>query len=655
MKLIRLPSYLRLLAPLVLGLLGLSATLPLQAQSKDVLTGKTLTLRITNGAAPFVTTGTQTLTLDTPTAGNYTLDTGTTRTAAGSYTYAASGIGANLTLNSYFGSGGPASLELYNYNAAAGTGGFETYATGSTSNSGTYTIGSGGGGDGGTTTVPVITGSTQLTATAGQAFSYQIATSPAATAFDNQGGNAPIAISPVTGLVTGTFTAAGTFTFSVRGANAAGNGATVVFTVVVSPASGPTGTITNDNLIPANLVGRRLAFTITSPTNTLLDGPNNYVVSIETAALLQRTAQGFTWNQTSYTAETATGDGGARLTTLRAAGTWSNSSTGYAVFITLSQLNGIGRFTVRDANDANRANSGTFTLGGNTTIVAAPDISALAGTYSGQQFSGVPGPAAVNPFGDFVATVTAGGVLSAQGGTITGRVDASGNVTFDASGSNLAFGYTTGRIEGNRLVATGQISQSGRLLVTYRIDAPRTTGATVIGAPTAPANLTGYRNRVGQTFEFTVTGATSGTVWGSEVYTDDSPVALAAVHAGLVVAGQTKVVAVTILPSQTAFAVSTRNGVTSASRGNWSGSYSFAGAGVVSGSSLATTKPATPAGLNVVARTLSAGGRLVLPVAVRCRDWRWRRRAGGNYTYQWFLNGLALLVTLPAELEIRTL
>ena len=50
----------------------------------------------------------------------------------------------------------------------------------------------------------------------------------------------------------------------------------------------------------------------------------------------------------------------------------------------------------------------------------------------------------------------------------------------------------------------------------------------------APSNLVGFRNRVGQSLQFSVTGSTSGSVWGSGIYTDDSSVAFAAVHASVV-------------------------------------------------------------------------------------------------------------------------
>jgi beta-lactamase regulating signal transducer with metallopeptidase domain len=88
-----------------------------------------------------------------------------------------------------------------------------------------------------------------------------------------------------------------------------------------------------------------------------------------------------------------------------------------------------------------------------------------------------------------------------------------------------------------------------------------------------PGNLTTYRDKVGQSFYFDVTGATEGNVWGNVIYTDDSTLAAAAVHAGVLTAGQRGVVKVTILPGRGSYAGSDSNGVTSSSYQGWPGSY----------------------------------------------------------------------------------
>ena len=90
-----------------------------------------------------------------------------------------------------------------------------------------------------------------------------------------------------------------------------------------------------------------------------------------------------------------------------------------------------------------------------------------------------------------------------------------------------------------------------------------------------PGNMTGYRGQNGQSFRFQVTGAESGSVWGTDVYTDDSVLARAAVHAGLLQPGETGVVTVMVLPGQERYDASYRNGVPSRAYGRWSGSYAF--------------------------------------------------------------------------------
>src|SRR5262249_41216328 len=108
--------------------------------------------------------------------------------------------------------------------------------------------------------------------------------------------------------------------------------------------------------------------------------------------------------------------------------------------------------------------------------------------------------------------------------------------------------------------------------------APATAAVPAVPAVPPPAladeySLFGYRSRVGETFYFTVTGRTAATIWGTDVYTDDSPLAVAAVHAGVLRPGQRGTVKVTILPGQTAYAGSLRNGIRSTRYRAWGGSY----------------------------------------------------------------------------------
>jgi hypothetical protein len=83
---------------------------------------------------------------------------------------------------------------------------------------------------------------------------------------------------------------------------------------------------------------------------------------------------------------------------------------------------------------------------------------------------------------------------------------------------------------------------------------------TTAEADAPPDSLMGLT--MGKTYRFRVTGIVNGSVWGSDVYTTDSSLATAAVHAGVLKSGQTGVVKVTIVAAPPVFAGTTRNGVT---------------------------------------------------------------------------------------------
>ena len=145
--------------------------------------------------------------------------------------------------------------------------------------------------------------------------------------------------------------------------------------------------------------------------------------------------------------------------------------------------------------------------------------------------------------------------------------------------------------------------------------------------------MVGFRNRVGQSLQFSVTGATGGSVWGSGIYTDDSSVAHAAVHAGVVAPGQTAEVTINSVEGQSSYSGSTANGVTSQSWGSWGGSYSFADASNVSIGQVATAAPAVDSNFVIGNFSSALGQRLVLPIQID---------GIGPFAYQWFLNGVAI-------------
>jgi hypothetical protein len=95
---------------------------------------------------------------------------------------------------------------------------------------------------------------------------------------------------------------------------------------------------------------------------------------------------------------------------------------------------------------------------------------------------------------------------------------------------------------------------------------------TDIGDWGTAVHLRGLNN---QAFSFRITGMAEGSVWGSDIYTDDSVIARAAVHAGLVEVGQTAIVTIRILPGLESYPGTERNGVITSPWGEWPGSFEF--------------------------------------------------------------------------------
>jgi|GEM_PF-676755 len=88
-------------------------------------------------------------------------------------------------------------------------------------------------------------------------------------------------------------------------------------------------------------------------------------------------------------------------------------------------------------------------------------------------------------------------------------------------------------------------------------------------------NFISYRGQNGTQFRCNCPTASLGaTIWGTDLYTDDSDVCTASVHAG-VIASTGGQVTVTIQPGQGGYASTSRNGVTSYAYGSWPGSISL--------------------------------------------------------------------------------
>jgi hypothetical protein len=770
---------------LVLAVLCLTSA---HGQSHAVLAGKTLNLTITSGAAPFATSGTQVLVLDAPSVGRYTIDTNGTRSGAGTYTYSATSIGADLQLNTYFSTtGGAATITLYNFNASAGTGNFETFA-GAVSNSGTWVFAdsSGGGGGSGLPAASVVgwgwnlSGQTTIPAgltnligiAAGSQFSLALKSDgTVATWGSNDTGQTtlPAGLSGVTAVAAGSMHAVALKSDgSIVQWGATANGQRTNFPTnntgftsisarffhtlavrsdgtVVSWGSDPAfglepvpagltgvtkvaagvgfdlalksdgtvvawasraitdGSVTDrdQSVVPVGLGGvvaiaagqfhalalrsdgvvigwggTRAAHGFTVPANAV-NGVVAIACGLEHSMVLKADGTIIAWGEGNFgqtivpasaagakaiaggeyfnlalvgqgsggtggtpTAPVVTAQpasqtlltGGSTTLSVAASGTglsyqWLLNSqsiqgaTTSSYTIANATPASAGTYAVRVTNSVGSVTSSNAVITVNTPPTGA---ASYAGLYSGTAFASTGGGPEI-VFSQFAATVSATGALTAQGIELSGTVAANGTVTFAAN----AFGLATGTITNQRLSASGS-APFGNTTRVIRLAGTGYTAATgVVAYAAAPANLVGYRNKVGQTFQFTLTGASTGAVWGTDVYTDDSTVARAAVHAGVVAVGETKTVTVTILGGLASYPASTRNGVTTSSWGSWVGSFSFAGA---TGGG-ATTVPTAVAGQLPLTNSIATGGRLVLPIAAT---------GGGTFTYQWYLNSIAL-------------
>jgi hypothetical protein len=90
------------------------------------------------------------------------------------------------------------------------------------------------------------------------------------------------------------------------------------------------------------------------------------------------------------------------------------------------------------------------------------------------------------------------------------------------------------------------------------------------------AVATVYRGKNGERYDYMCPPkGSAGYVYGTNLYTDDSSVCTAAVHAGLIALATGGNVTIEIRPGASTYTGSTRNGITSESYDQWGGSYVF--------------------------------------------------------------------------------
>lgn len=160
------------------------------------------------------------------------------------------------------------------------------------------------------------------------------------------------------------------------------------------------------------------------------------------------------------------------------------------------------------------------------------------------------------------AGVHAGVITLAGGGTVTIEMRP-GEASYTGTTRNGVTSSSYGAWSGSYVIVGGVAQQPG-------------VGAGGNGWQT---NATPYRTWIGAQFEFNCPrGGTLYNVWGTDVYTDDSSVCSAAVHAGAITLKDGGKVTIEMYPGQTSYRASKRHGVTSLVYGPWPASYFIVGA-----------------------------------------------------------------------------
>jgi hypothetical protein len=119
------------------------------------------------------------------------------------------------------------------------------------------------------------------------------------------------------------------------------------------------------------------------------------------------------------------------------------------------------------------------------------------------------------------------------------------------------------------------LSGLGKVYLSNQIDTAQifTNAAISINAV---SDMTSFTTAdIGKIYKMTITGAGGGSIWGTDIYTSDSYVAAAAVHAGVLTVGQTKEVYIKVVQGLSEYIGSTRNGVSTSGYGGWDLSYQF--------------------------------------------------------------------------------
>jgi hypothetical protein len=118
------------------------------------------------------------------------------------------------------------------------------------------------------------------------------------------------------------------------------------------------------------------------------------------------------------------------------------------------------------------------------------------------------------------------------------------------------------------------LSGLGKVYLSDQIDTAKVF-STAIPLTAGTSDMTQFSTAdIGKVYKLTTTGAAGGG-WGTDIYTNDSNIPAMAVHAGVLVMGQTKEIYIKIVEGKNSYTPSTRNGITTSDWGSWGLSYQF--------------------------------------------------------------------------------
>ena len=83
------------------------------------------------------------------------------------------------------------------------------------------------------------------------------------------------------------------------------------------------------------------------------------------------------------------------------------------------------------------------------------------------------------------------------------------------------------------------------------------------------------RENIGRKYCYKIKGSSEGTVWGDNIYTDDSNIAKAAVLEGKCQLKKKKIVEIKMIEGKSSYSSASRYGVSSVTYGSWPASYIF--------------------------------------------------------------------------------